>query len=76
MDLITDFDLITKFREVSIEHCNGCGQPTEDAYSSEHLVLSHLGPAFVLMFRPFSLDLGKFSDFVTAENDPVNPFFG
>ena len=23
--LITDFDLITKFREVYIEHCNGCG---------------------------------------------------
>ena len=25
LDLITNFDLITKFREVSIEHCNGCG---------------------------------------------------
>ena len=25
LDLIIDFDLITKFREVSIEHCNGCG---------------------------------------------------
>ena len=24
LDLITDFDLITKFREVSIEHCNEC----------------------------------------------------
>ena len=23
--------------------CNGCGMPTEDAYSSGHLVLSHLG---------------------------------
>ena len=23
-DVITNFDLITKFREVSIEHCNGC----------------------------------------------------
>ena len=29
--------------EVSIEHCNGCGMPTEDAYSSGHLVLSHFG---------------------------------
>ena len=29
--------------EVSIEHCNGCGKPTEDAYSSGHLVLSHFG---------------------------------
>ena len=25
LGLITNFDLITKFREVSIEHCNGCG---------------------------------------------------
>ena len=25
LDLITNFDLITKFREVFIEHCNGCG---------------------------------------------------
>ena len=25
LDLIINFDLITKFREVSIEHCNGCG---------------------------------------------------
>ena len=25
LDLITDFDLLAKFREVSIEHCNGCG---------------------------------------------------
>ena len=24
LNLITDFDLITKFREVFIEHCNGC----------------------------------------------------
>ena len=29
--------------EVSIEHCNGCGWPTEDTYSSGHLVLSHFG---------------------------------
>ena len=41
MDLITDFDLINKYREVSIELLNGCGYPTEDAYSSGYLVLSH-----------------------------------
>ena len=29
--------------------CNGCGMPTEDAYSSGHLVLSLLGLAFVLL---------------------------
>ena len=43
--------------EVSIEHCNGCGKPTEDAYSSEHLVLSHLGLVFVLMLRLFFPEL-------------------
>ena len=25
LDIFTDLDIITKFREVSIEHCNGCG---------------------------------------------------
>ena len=28
--------------EVSIEHCNGCGYSTEDAFSSGHLILSHV----------------------------------
>ena len=61
LDLITNFDLITKFLEVSmIEHCNGCGQPTEDAYTSGHLVLSHLGLAFVLMLRPFFPNLSSY----------------
>ena len=46
LDLIIVFDVITLFREV-------CGKPTEDAYSSGHLVLSHMGLAFVLMLRPF-----------------------
>ena len=61
--LISDFDLTNKFREVSIEHCNGCGWSTEDAYSSWHLVLFHLGLAFVLMLRPFTPGLVMFSDF-------------
>ena len=44
----TDLDLITKFDILpygvrSMEHiCNGCDMPTDDAYSSGHLVLSHL----------------------------------
>ena len=63
LDLITDFDLITKFWEVSIEHCNGCRQPTEDIFSSGHLVLSHLELAFVLMLRPLSPELVMFPDF-------------
>ena len=29
LDLIIDFNLITKFREVSIEHCNGCGAASQ-----------------------------------------------
>ena len=63
LDLITNFDHITKFREVSIEHCNGCGKPTEVAYSYGHLVLSHLGLAFVLMLRPFFPELVMSTDF-------------
>ena len=39
--LITDFNLVAVFREVSIEQSNGCGIPTVDA--SGHLVLSHVG---------------------------------
>ena len=56
--------IITKFREVSIEHRNGCGLPTErDDCSSAHLVLSHLGLAFFLILRPFSPELVMFPDF-------------
>ena len=29
--------------ETTLNICNGCGMPTEDAYSSGHLVLSHFG---------------------------------
>ena len=35
--------LFTLLCEVYIELCNGSGMPTEDAYSSGHLVLSHFG---------------------------------
>ena len=34
----------------------------EDAYSSGHLVMSHLGLAFFSMFRPFSTELVMFPD--------------
>ena len=34
------FNLIARF---PYNICNGCGMPTEDAYSSGHLVLSHFG---------------------------------
>ena len=48
-DPITDLDLITKFDFLPIIErfpwniCNGCDMPTEDAYSSGYLVLSHFG---------------------------------
>ena len=38
-------------------------KPTGDYYTSGHLVLSHLGLAFVLMLRPFSTKLVMFPDF-------------
>ena len=57
--------------ELSIEHCNGCGYPTEDAYSSGHLVLSHLGLAFVLMLRPFFPELVMSTDLLSFEHPSV-----
>ena len=62
LTLLPILTLSPKLR-VSIEHCNGCVFSTEDAFSSGHLVLSLLGPAFVLMLRPFSPDLVMFSNF-------------
>ena len=44
LDHITELNLaFTQMREVSKEHCNGCGMPTDDAYSTGHLVLSLFG---------------------------------
>ena len=34
-----------------------------DFYSSRHLVLSHLGLAFVLILKPFSPEFDMFPDF-------------
>ena len=57
--------------EVSIKHCNGCGKPTEDAYSSGHLVLSHLGLAFILMLRPFFPEFVMSTDLLSFEHPSV-----
>ena len=65
------FWLYYQILEVSIEHCNGCGLPTEDAYSSGHLVLSHLGLAFVLMLRPFFPELVMSTDLLSLERPSV-----
>ena len=55
----------------TIEHCNGCGLPTEDAYSSGHLVLSYLGLAFVLVLRPFFPELVMSTDLMSFEHPSV-----
>ena len=41
LDLITEFDFLPNCVRFPYNICNGCGMPTEDAYSSGHLVLSH-----------------------------------
>ena len=43
LDLITEFDFLPNCKRFPQNICNGCGMPTEDAYSSGHLVLSHFG---------------------------------
>ena len=52
MVLITEFDFLPNCTRFPWNICNGCGMPTEDAYSSGHLVLSHFRFACVLMSRP------------------------
>ena len=49
LDLITEFDFLPNCEWFPWNICNGCGMPTEDAYSSGHLVLSFSGLAFVLL---------------------------
>ena len=43
LDLITEFNFLPNCERFPKNICNGCGMPTEDAYSSGHLVLSHFG---------------------------------
>ena len=43
LDLITEFDFLPNCVRIPLNICNGCGMPTEDTYSSGHLVLSHFG---------------------------------
>ena len=62
LDRITDFDLVTKFREFSIEHLQRM-RLANWGRSSGHLVLSHLGLALVIMLRWFSPELVMFPDF-------------
>ena len=43
LELITEFDLLPNCARFPWNISNGCGMPTEKAYSSGHLVLSHFG---------------------------------
>ena len=43
LDLIIEFDFLPNCARFPLNICNGCGMPTEDAYHSGHLVLSHFG---------------------------------
>ena len=63
------FWLCCRIFGVSVGHCGGCSWPTGGACSSGHLVLSHLGLAFVLMLRPFFLELvmSTYTDLLSLE---------
>ena len=56
-DLVIELDFITMLLTYSgrfpWDICNRCGMPTEDAYISGHLVLSHFKIEFVLMLISF-----------------------
>ena len=41
LDLITEFEFLPNCTRFPYNICNGCGMPTDDAYPSGHLVLSH-----------------------------------
>ena len=43
LDLITELDILPYCERFPLYICNGCGIPTEEAYSSRHLVPSHFG---------------------------------
>ena len=67
LDLITEFDFLPNCARFPWNICNGCGMPTEDAYSSGHLVLSLLGFAYVLHVET--------SDLNQSDNAPVCDIF-
>ena len=52
----TELDILPNFEGFPLNICDGYGMPTGEAYSSEHLVLCHLGFANVLLLRPLTLN--------------------
>ena len=57
LDLSAEFDFLSNCARFPWNICNGCGMPTEEAYSSGHLVLSHWGFANALLLRQLTLNL-------------------
>ena len=57
LDLIIELDILPNCGRFQWDICNGCSMPTENAYSSEHVVLSHFGTLSVHMVRSISLEL-------------------
>ena len=70
LDFITDFDLITIFGGFH-RTLQRVRLATEDAYSSGHLVLYHLGLAFVLMLRLFFPKIVMSTDLLSFEHPSV-----
>ena len=66
LNLITVFDVIT-YSGGSIEHLQRVWL-ANDAYSSWHLVLSHLGLAFVPMLRPFIPEVVMSTDLLSFDH--------
>ena len=63
LDLINEFDFLPNCVRFPWNICIGCGMPTDDAYSSGHLVLSHLRTCMCSKVKPISHELVLFPDF-------------
>ena len=70
LDFITDFDLITKFWRFPFYIATGAASQ-QRTLTPPHLVLSHLGLAFVLMLRPFFPELVLSTDLLSFDHPSV-----
>ena len=62
--ILVEFDFLPNCERFPKNICNGCGMPTEVAYSSGHLVLSHFGFANVLLLRLLTLNHTLYHQFM------------
>ena len=79
LDHITECEFLPNCERFRTNICNGCGMPTEDAYSSGHLVLSLSELAFVLIVEISDalsrLDIIPVCDFITGLDIYLNLTF-